>query len=76
MIKHSQVRKWVEYMLDMMILSPGSGRSYEILYCIYDSIKEYWVIRYEIKWFDKEGRHFRHRRLQVTDKRVMEFYEC
>ena len=75
-VKADIVTKYAKHMLDMMILSPGSGRSYEILYCIYDSIKEYWVIRYEISWFDKEGRHFRHRRLQVTDKRVMEFYEC
>ena len=70
------VEKYAKHMLDMMILSPGSGRSYEILYCLYNDIKKYWMIRYEISWYNGNLHEFRHRKLHITDKRVMEFYEC
>jgi hypothetical protein len=63
-------------MLDMMILSPGSGRNYEIHYCVYDGVKGYWEIKYEISWYHGNLHEFRLRKLHITDKRVKDFYEC
>ena len=75
-VKPDIVTKYAKHMLDMMILSPGSGRSYELLYCIYNEVKKYWMIRYEISWYQGNLHEYRFGKLYITDKRVMEFYEC